>query len=82
MAMVLDLVAFKPPTVSVLPKTANIVVPGHVRVYVVDPKNGTQLAFILGTVSLFCFVSYTDKKWVVTVAQNVLLHVYWNMSVN
>lgn len=51
--MLLGLEAFKPPTVTIAPKSANFLVPGHVHVYVVDPKIGTQLAFILGTVSSY-----------------------------
>ncbi len=61
MAMMLGLVTFKPPTVSIAPKSANLVVPGRVNVYIMTPKNGTQLAFVLGAVSTLLIPKYSHS---------------------
>ena len=51
MAMMLELLAMKPPVLQVVPKGANFSVYGHVNFHVLDANRTTHLAFTLGVVS-------------------------------
>ena len=67
MAMTLGLETVKPPNLDIIPTSANINIPGQVKVYVLDAsKNTTVLAFTLGAVSCqfwtVWFLNYSVPK--------------------
>ena len=49
--MMLALRVTKPPDLVVVTNSANFTIPGEVNVYVINEKNTTVLAFVLGVVS-------------------------------
>ena len=65
MAMMLELLAMKPPVLEIVPKGANFSVYGNVNVYVLDSNQTTHLAFTLGVVSNHsAFLGYAMRPYV------------------
>ena len=57
MPVILQLKSVKPPTVKVVPGSADLEGVGHVEVYVMNPNKTTELAFTIGVVRMYIILN-------------------------